>query len=395
MTSIVHLQELKQKNMARILQSLWRRSTSRVELVTETGLTSGTITNLVQELMDWHVVRECGRISGAVGRRRVALRFDDRLHSMVGIDIGRTNFAVVVLDLSGRAIFTAGGELPRGHHPDSTMELVVRRAAGLIARAAAVGYTVLGVGVGIPGPMDTGAGTLLEPPNFPGWRHFPVSDAVGRGLSLPVWLEDDAHTSALAERWYGCGRVGGDLVFVTMGVGIGSGVIVNGELMHGAHDLCGQLGHMTVIPGGERCACGNIGCWETVGSIPSVVRRYGEEVSVGQVFARAEAGEARAGKVVDETIDFLVTALINVCNLYDPAVVVLGGRMFSAFSSRLEQIADGVRSRAYASVRDHIRIAAAAFGEQQSAMGAAALVLHALMTEPLRTLQASGGGRGR
>ena len=387
MENIIHLQQVKQKNMSAVLQVLWQQERiSRVELVTETGLTSGTITNLVQELVERRVVREAGAISGAVGRRRIQLQLDDALHRIIGIDIGRTSFAVVVTNLAGRIESSAGGDLPQGHDPETTLDLVARNVNALMDEARAVGGRILGIGVGIPGPMDADAGVLLQPPNFQGWRDFPLRRVMQERFSLPVWMEDDARTSALAERWYGRGKEGGDLVFVTMGVGIGSGIIIDGKLARGAHGLCGQVGHMTIVPFGEACPCGNFGCWETVGSIPGMIRRYGRDISIGELFALAGADDALAQKIVDETISYLVIALINVCNMYDPVTVVLGGRLFSHFAIHLHEIAERVRAHAYASVRERIRIEASTFGDLQSAMGAAGLVLNALMVEPMRTL---------
>jgi len=387
MENIIHLQQVKQKNMSAVLQVLWQQERiSRVELVTETGLTSGTITNLVQELVERRVVREAGAISGAVGRRRIQLQLDDALHRIIGIDIGRTSFAVVVTNLAGRIESSAGGDLPQGQDPETTLDLVARNVNALMDEARAVGGRILGIGVGIPGPMDADAGVLLQPPNFQGWRDFPLRRVMQERFSLPVWMEDDARTSALAERWYGRGKEGGDLVFVTMGVGIGSGIIIDGKLARGAHGLCGQVGHMTIVPFGEACPCGNFGCWETVGSIPGMIRRYGRDISIGELFALAGADDALAQKIVDETISYLVIALINVCNMYDPVTVVLGGRLFSYFADHLHEIAERVRAHAYASVRERIRIEASTFGDFQSAMGAAGLVLNALMVEPMRTL---------
>ncbi|MHB1628594.1 MAG: ROK family transcriptional regulator [Bacilli bacterium] len=387
MENLIHLQQVKQKNMSAVLQAVWQRERiSRVELVSETGLTSGTITNLVQELVERRVVREAGAISSAVGRRRIQLQLDDALHRIVGIDIGRTSFAVVVTTLTGRIESSSGGDLPQGHDPETTLNLVARRVDALMDETRAAGGRILGVGVGIPGPMDVDAGVLLQPPNFQGWGDFPLRRVLRERFSLPVWMEDDARTSALAERWYGLGKGGGDLVFVTMGVGIGSGVIIDGKLARGTHGLCGQVGHMTIVPFGEACPCGNRGCWETVGSIPGMIRRYGSDIGIGELFALAQEGDALAQTIVDETVSFLVIALTNVCNLYDPRTVVLGGRLFTHLAARLQEIANGVRAHAYASVRERIQIDASTFGDLQSAMGAAGLVLNALMVEPMRTL---------
>ena len=387
MESIAHLQEVKQKNMSAVLRVLWQKERiSRVELVKETGLTSGTITNLVQELVEHGVVREIGAVSSTVGRRRIQLQLDDVLHRIIGIDIGRTSYAVVMTDLAGRIIRSSGGDLPQGHGPESTLDVVAGRVLALTGEAQKAGGRILGMGVGIPGPMDVEAGALLQPPNFSKWDSIPLRRLLWERFSLPVWMEDDARTSVLAEGWYGLGKQGGDLVFVTMGVGIGCGIFMDGKLIRGAHGLCGQAGHTTIVPFGEVCQCGNVGCWETVGSIPGMIRRYGRDVGIGELFAHAEAGDAQAQRIVEETISCLVIALINICNMYDPAIIILGGRLFAYFSPRLHEIADRVKAHTYAAVRGHIRIEPSTFGDLQSAMGAAGLVLNALMTEPIRTL---------
>ncbi|MCC3371877.1 ROK family transcriptional regulator [Cohnella sp. REN36] len=383
----VYLQKVKQQNMADILQKIWEHeSISRVELVELTGLTSGTITNLTQELLQTGLIRESETSSGSVGRKRVMLKLRTDRYTIIGLDIGRTSFEVVLADLAGRMIKSVEGNTVGIRDPEQVLDLVAPHLESLKTDAADKKSPVIGLGVSIPGPMDKKTGKLLSPPNFPGWEGYPIQSALERRFGLNVFIEDDARTSALAERWYGLGRKAQDLLFVTMGMGIGGGVVAKGELVVGSNGLYGQVGHITLLPGGEICACGNEGCWETVGSIPGILRRWSEGNTIDGFFQAVREGDPAAVQCMQETLYYLECALTTLFNTYDPEVIVLGGKLYPYLTMHLSEIRSRVKARMYAFVRDRLHIESATFGASQNAVGAVALVFGALLNEPLQTL---------
>ncbi|TVY08165.1 ROK family transcriptional regulator [Paenibacillus cremeus] len=389
-TKTIYLQQVKQQNLCSILTYIWEaEAISRVELIEKTGLTSGTITNLTSELIEWGLIRESETSSGTVGRKRIMLRFQPELYRIMGLDIGRSSIALVMTDLTGGIVYSRKLDTGETLEPASVLAAIEPLMQEALQLAASEHKRVLGIGVGIPGPMNLETGTLRKPPNFPGWDGYPIRKVLEERLGLPVQIEDDARTSALAERWFGHAKKEGSLVFVTMGMGIGSGIIAEGKLVRGVNGLYGQVGHTMLDPHGIVCDCGNRGCWETIGAIPGILRRYGGEGSMAELMEQVKRGDPSASQCYEETLYYLESALTNVFNMYDPAMIVLGGKLFSYLEPELARIRSRVIERVYDFVKHRVRIEAATFGEVQSAVGGAALVLEELIAKPLQVMRRS------
>lgn len=383
---MVYLQQVKQLNMSAILKDIWiHGQLSRVELVKSTGLTSGTITNLTQELIKMGVIRSYHSVSETVGRKRVMLGFNADLHRIIGLDIGRSSFGLVLTDLNGQILKSIDVNMAGITGPEEYLNIIIPYIEGLKDEIQSEGLKLLGLGVGVPGPMDYEKGVLINPPNFQGWAGYPLRDVLEKRTGLRTIIEDDARTSALAEGRYGLGKDGDGLVFITMGIGIGGGVISNGKILHGTNGLYGQVGHMTVEPDGKPCDCGNRGCWETVGSIPGILRRWGGN-DIDELAKAVQKGDVLARKCLDDTLHYLEIALINVCNMYDPEIIVLGGRLLPLLNNHLPMIRERLKARVYSFAKDRILLKAATFGTSQSAIGATATILKSLIDMPLEML---------
>ncbi|WP_218184916.1 ROK family protein [Paenibacillus sp. 1_12] len=373
--------------MSEILERIWEyRQVSRVELVELTGLTSGTITNLTHDLIQLGILRENEAISGNVGRRRVMLGFDPRFYRIIGLDIGRTSFEIIVMDLNGTIIESIEREMDGVQGPEAYFQVITPLLSAVKQEIEAAGGQILGLGAGIPGPIHYESGTLLAPPNFPGWSDYPLKQVLEQKFGFVTLIEDDARTSAMAERWYGLGKNVQNLVLITMGIGIGGGVVTNGKIVRGTNGLCGQVGHMTIVLDGKMCDCGNRGCWETVGSIPGILNRWSQGSTLEELQAAIRQGEPDAIRCIEETLAYLEAALVNVQNLYDPELILLGGRLFPLLTDHLDQLKPRLQSRLYAFAKDRLRIEPATFGTSQSAVGAAALLFGFLLSEPVRLL---------
>jgi len=383
----IYLQKVKQDNMSVLLQQIWEQeSISRVELVTLTRLTSGTVTNLTQELIQLGLIRESATSSSALGRKRVMLKYNTEHFMIIGVDISRTSYGLILTDLAGQIIKSVEGNTVGIHQPEKIIDLIAPHIQSMISYAATKGMPIIGLGVSIPGPLDRKAGTLLTPPNFPGWENFPIISTLEKRFGLRVFAEDDARASVLAERWYGLGRNVQNSLFITMGMGIGGGVITKGELVEGANGLYGQVGHITLIPNGILCDCGNRGCWETVGSIPGILRRWSAGDSIDEFFHAVHQEDAHAVQCLRDTLSDLESALTTLFNVYDPEIIVLGGRLYPYLAMYMDEIRARVKERIYPFVRNRLRIEHATFGSSQNAKGAVALVFEQLLSAPLQML---------
>ena len=306
---------------------------------------------------------------------------------VAGIDIGGTKIALAVADLEGRVVektrFPARtGE--RGPHA-----IVEEALAGIERMLGRAGDCLTAVGIGCGGPLDRKAGLILSPPNLPGWDEFPVVRIVEERLGVPVLLDNDANAAALGEHRHGAGRGYRHLVYITQSTGIGGGVIVRGELVHGVYDGAGEVGHMTVMPEGPECGCGGRGCLEALCSGTAIARRARErlaageasslsslrphEVTGGAVAEAARAGDPVASEVWDEMVHYLAVGVGNLFNVLAPEAVVIGGGVSEAGEQLFGPLRERVRARVRMLPPEKINILQASLGGDSALHGAVIL----------------------
>jgi glucokinase len=313
----------------------------------------------------------------------------------LGIDIGGTNISAGLVDSTGRILHRKS--IPAQAHQGgiTLLRRVVKLADTLIKNR-----TVQGIGACMPGQIDPDKGMPLAPtPNIPGWARLPVKKALSV-FGVPVYIENDANTAALGEQSFGIGRGSRNLLFLTLGTGIGGGIIVDGKIYRGSFCYAGEVGHVVVQKDGIKCGCGNYGCLETVASGTGVARRmmarlketkipltppsplWGEDKGEGpnfritakQVFDLAKRGNKTALSVVRETGYYLGVAIAGFINVLDPELVVIGGKMSEAGELLMRQIRKNVKGRTMPSKAKCPRIVRAKLGADAGLIGAAALV---------------------
>jgi glucokinase len=264
---------------------------------------------------------------------------------VLGIDIGGTNLVVGSVADDGCSLVALGSEPTQ---PELGATSVLDRLVGLAERTIArtrrevPGAKILGVGVGAPGPLDTRSGIVLLTPNL-GWVNMPLRQIIHDRLGLPAALDNDANCAVLGEWWVGAARGARHAIGITIGTGIGGGLILDGRLYHGASDVAGEIGHTTIDTEGRRCKCGNYGCLEAYASGPNIAMRAIEAVEAGAastlsalvaanqpitaqtVYEAARQGDELALEVVNDTAKFLGVGIANLLNVFNPEVVVVCG----------------------------------------------------------------------
>ncbi|MBT8395642.1 MAG: ROK family protein, partial [Gemmatimonadetes bacterium] len=274
---------------------------------------------------------------------------------------------------------------------------VVRRSAAaaedcmeeVLARHGGRRSDVAGIGIGAPGPLDRKTGILLEAPNL-GWRDFPLQQLVSDALGLPAALDNDANCATYGEWWMGAGRGSEVLVGLTLGTGIGGGLVLDGEIHHGASDVAGEFGHMTIDSTGRKCKCGNYGCLEAYASGPNIAARAVEGIEAGvesvlsdlvqgdleaitaaTVYEGVVQGDPYALEVMKETAKFLGAGVANLINALNPDAIVVAGGVTRAGDHLFVPLVKEVRRRAFRSAVDACRIVPAALPETAGVIGAA------------------------
>ena len=365
---------------------------SRARVAAETGLTRGTVSSLVGELLELDLLRETGEDehAGRVGRPAQTLELGDRLVA-VGLEVNVDYLAVCVEDLTGsicheRRIHTDN----RRSRPGPVLARLSRMAQEALAVIEAEGRTPVGMAVAVPGVVQAQTGTLLRAPNL-GWSEIPVAREIGaRFPDLPVRADNEANLAALAEHWQGAARDLEDFICVFGEVGVGGGIFVGGELFRGANGYGGEFGHVVVDPTGPTCNCGSKGCLETFVGQEAIARRAG--VAVGsdgrtrnltrELVRRAELGDAAVLASLAETGRYLGIGLASAVNLLDVDAVVLGG----CFGPLAPWLAADVRrilgERVLSADWSGCEVRASELGEGAAVRGAAALTLRDVLAEP-------------
>jgi len=311
---------------------------------------------------------------------------------VLGIDVGGTNLVAGCVASDGtrlEGLFTEPTRAEEGADGVVSRILALGRRAQEALAAAVPGAQVSGVGIGSPGPLDTQQGIVILTPNL-GWADFPLRDRVSDGLQLPASLDNDANCAVLGEHWQGAARGTQHAVGITIGTGIGGGIILNGELYHGASDCAGEIGHTTIEMNGRRCGCGNYGCLEAYASGPAIARRAIEAVERGAesslraaleadplsitaqvVYESAEAGDGLAREVVQDTARILGAAIANLVNVFNPEVVVVCGGVTRAGESLFAPLRREVTRRAFRPAVEVCRIVPGALTGSAGVYGAA------------------------
>ena len=262
---------------------------------------------------------------------------------VLGIDIGGTNLVVGSVAEDGSALHALDSEPTHAEAGQTdVLDRLITLAQRTIERTRKEvrGADIIGVGVGAPGPLDTKRGIVLLTPNL-GWVNLPLRQIIHERLGLPAALDNDANCAVLGEWWMGAARGTRNAIGITIGTGIGGGIIVDGKLYHGASDCAGEIGHTTIDTEGRRCKCGNYGCLEAYASGPNIAMRAVEEIKAGAVsrladyvggdlrqvtaqtvYQAAHDGDQLALEVVNDTAKFLGVGIANLLNVFNPEVVV-------------------------------------------------------------------------
>ena len=303
-----------------------------------------------------------------------------RQQYIIGVDLGGTNIVVGAMSIDGKQHFGMRAEPTSAQHG---AEAVADRIVGLIegvildtlAKTDAHRQDFIGVGMGAPGPLDREKGLVIVAPNL-GWRNFPLRDRIGQRLGLPATLDNDANCATVGEWWQGAAQGGRNVVVITIGTGIGGGVIIDGKLYHGASDVAGEIGHTTIDLNGRHCKCGNYGCLEAYASgpaiatrarevlvreetaslLPSLVDGHLENITAETVYRAAQGGDAVANEIVRDTARYLGVGIANLLNILNADVVVVAGGVTQAGDALFVPLRAEVRRRAFRPAVDATRI---------------------------------------
>jgi predicted NBD/HSP70 family sugar kinase/lambda repressor-like predicted transcriptional regulator len=387
------LGSLRELNRARVVSALRETGVaSRADLARRTGLSRSTVSTIIADLFDdGLVVNHLGHVpataSQGAGRPPTLLTLTPSAGAAVGIDFGKRHLAVAVADLSHSILGETWREMEDDYPAAEGLDAAADLVRKLLRQARVARERVLGVGLGLPGPIHSVTGTVGSASILPGWVGVRASDEMRARLSLPVHVENDANLGALAELTWGAGRGCAHLVYLKVSNGIGAGLIVSGRLFRGAGGTAGEVGHTILDETGDICRCGNRGCLETYAAGPAIVellrRSLGEDLTLETVLARATQGEAGCRRAIADAGRHVGTAAANLCNVFNPERIVVGGSIGTAGDVLLEPMREAVARYAIHTAAADVEIVPSELGDRAELLGAVVSVLHG--TDPIAT----------
>ena len=368
---------LREANEQRVLRSLLAQGAqTQADIARSTGLSPATVSNIVRGL----------RAAGAVevtpapgGRRAVRVSLSRARGVVVGVDFGHRHLRVAVADLAHTVLAESNQRLDVDHSASEGLRAAIEVVDRLLAEAGSSRAEVVGVGMGVPGPIDTTTGAVGSSSILPGWVGVDPAAAVSETLERPVHVDNDANLGALGEVAWGAGRGRRDVAYIKAATGIGAGLVLDGRLYRGRAGTAGEIGHTTVDEQGEVCRCGNRGCLETFVGTPRLLellaRSHGRDLTLPDVLRLAADGDAGSGRILADAGRQIGVAVANLCNLLSPELVIVGGGLAGAGDLVLQPLRDAVRRYAIPSAAAAVEIVPGELGERAEVLGAVALAL--------------------
>jgi len=381
---------------------------SRAQLAGLTGLNKSTVSSLVEELLARRLVHETGLDASGTGRPATLLEINPQAGCLIGIELGVGFISAILTDFIGRIVWRRLEEVDPYDQQAQTIQCGLRLVDEALDYANACGVRLLGIGLTVPGMVDIDRGVLVFSPNLR-WRDVPLGNIFQDHAGLPVLVDNDANAAALGEHLFGVARHSRDFVFVVAGVGVGGGLFLNGSLYRGTSGYAGEIGHTSLMTDQNRpCRCGNWGCWENVSNQYSLIERLLARLEVGRhslipklraeqdapltlpiIKQAAEAGDAEALGALSETGAALGLGIANLMNIFNPELVVLGGAMSAVGEFLLPAIQSVIEQRALPDQRRQARFLLSAFGPDANVVGAVAMVVEAILSDPTRVVRAT------
>lgn len=382
---------------------------TRVAVAHQTGLSRTTVSSIVDELLADNLLVEGQTVDAAPtgGRRATLLHFNADAGYVIGVDLGRSHLTLLLTNLAGQIIARRSGGFDASLGPEICLQQVIASLMDFTAEQHIGWHQIIGVGLGIPGPLDAASRMLVRPPRMPGWDHFDIRTVMERACKTPIYLDNDANMGACGESEYGAARNVENMAYVKVATGIGCGLIMNGDIYRGSGGSAGEIGHVTVDDNGPLCDCGNRGCLEAVAGGAALVldaargmrgahadahgaedcddcpeERLAETLDVADVVRAAVAGDPAARDAIERAGYHIGIALAGLVNIFNPSLILLDGSVARSGELLLAPIRQAIVRRSLAASSSAIRIELALLGDNAIGLGAVATVIEAAFGPP-------------
>lgn len=374
---------------------------SRSTLAKKTGLNKATISSLISELIDRNLIKEIGLETNGLGRPSMNLTLNPSAGYIIGAEIGVDFINVIGTDFSPIEIFHENNKTTFEMSVDEVLEeLISQIKLAIEVCKKEVGGSFFGIAVGVPGLVDYDEGTLLFAPNLK-WRNVELKKRLSSEFNTPIIIDNEANLATFGEYYYGSAYQHPDVVYLSAGIGLGGGILHNEDLLRGVNGMAGELGHITMLPDGELCGCGNKGCWETLVSLHALDRYVQEQLAIDKnsilwqmtkgntekltiemIVSAAEDGDRVALTALTKVGRYLGIGIASLINSFNPSVVVFGGIMSIAWKFLESVINSEISMRALIWNRENTAVVLAKHGSDACVIGGVASIYQATISRP-------------
>ncbi len=309
---------------------------------------------------------------------------------LIGVDMGGTNVRMGIVTPEGKVLKKVQYRTDISKGGLALFERLVSNLKDLVQENFKESNQLIGIGIGVAGPIDMKKGLIMEPPNLPGLKGFPLRDFLREKISSPIAIENDANAFTLGEGWVGAAKGCKHYCGITLGTGVGGGIVVAGKILHGVEGMAGEVGHMVINPKGPLCGCGGRGCLEVYASGTGIRRMVLEAIEKGKgkgilkwsggdpqqmtsenIFEAAQSGNVTAKRIFNEMGKYLGLGLINLIHLFNPEKIVIGGKVSRAWDYFIGSVMEIVQERSMKGPREKLQIVKAKCGDDAGMLGAA------------------------
>lgn len=379
-----------------VLRLLWREhQISRAEISRQLDLSRSTVTEIIKDLLKTGLITEVGIGESSGGRKPILLQFQDDAKVILGIDIGASHVSVAMTNLRGKLLFWKEKQYPVREDSEGTYKLINELCDESLF-SQNLGYDkLLSIGVSVPSPVDPIRPEYLSETIIPAWHGKSGLERLRQKYNVPVYMDNDANLGALAEHWWGAGVYVNDLIYIKISNGIGAGYILGGKLYRGSKGIAGEMSHMPIDPNGRLCGCGLRGCLATYISAWALKERIGTlanlypdsplligNPNIIDIENAAIDNDPLATQIVSEATNYLTSAILSLINLFNPAMIIIGGSLSRLGDLILNPIRGKIDECALVSSIAKTKLVTSALGSKGIAIGAATLAIEQAFIDP-------------
>ncbi len=390
---------LKQINKLLVLKTILdNKIISRAKISRLVDLNKATVSNLTDELIKEGYIVEKGYGKSKGGRRPVLLQVNKDVGSIIGIDLGVDYIHIILSNFVGEIIFEEYADIKMGENKEKLFELLFELIEKAIDKSPQTPKGILGIGIGVPGIVEKKSGIVLIAPNLK-WKNVYLKSIIQQRFNLPVYIDNEANAGALGEKWFGeWGKVS-DLIYLSVGIGLGAGIIIDNKLFRGAAGFAGEVGHTTINFQDDVCSCGNIGCLENFASerallsvIKKLVKEGAEdryiscenvdEITPFQIIQAAMDGSRVCRMAVLEVAEKMAIGIANLVNIFNPEIVIIGNKASFFGDLFLEKLREIVNQKSFIAQFYNLKIEVSKLKDRAVVLGCIAMVISDMLSFP-------------